>query len=154
MFQLTQEVRLLADVGEPGPSVAPRQPSNQEMAEVLFNVATLLQMQSANPYRIEAYRNAAAEAAPYDDDVFMFGVYVIEECKGVGKDGWFGGTAGTSAIPWVVKQIDCTVGKCRGEVRHIPRDVFRISPEIDERVGAGVWTRRHQYRVCSNLQGC
>jgi DNA polymerase/3'-5' exonuclease PolX len=59
MFQLTQEVRLLADTGEPDRSEAPRQPSNQEMAEVLFNVATLLQMQNANPYRIEAYRNAA-----------------------------------------------------------------------------------------------
>jgi DNA polymerase (family 10) len=59
MFQLTQEVRLLAGDGEPEPSEAPRLPSNQEVAEVLFNIATLLQMQNANPYRIEAYRNAA-----------------------------------------------------------------------------------------------
>ena len=59
MFQLTQEVRLLSNAGELAPSEAPRQPSNQEVAEVLFNIATLLQMQNANPYRIEAYRNAA-----------------------------------------------------------------------------------------------
>ncbi len=59
MFQLTQEVHLLAADGEQAPIEAPRQPSNQEVAEVLFNLATLLQMQNANPYRIEAYRNAA-----------------------------------------------------------------------------------------------
>ena len=33
--------------------------SNQQIAEVLFNIATLLEMQQGNPYRIEAYRNAA-----------------------------------------------------------------------------------------------
>lgn len=33
--------------------------SNQQVAEVLFNIATLLEMQQGNPYRIEAYRNAA-----------------------------------------------------------------------------------------------
>jgi DNA polymerase (family 10) len=59
MFQLTQEVRLLADVAPAGQSEPPRPTSNQEVAEVLFNIATLLQMQNANPYRIEAYRNAA-----------------------------------------------------------------------------------------------
>jgi DNA polymerase (family 10) len=59
MFQLTQEVRLVADVAPASQSEAPRPASNQEVAEVLFNIATLLQMQNANPYRIEAYRNAA-----------------------------------------------------------------------------------------------
>jgi DNA polymerase/3'-5' exonuclease PolX len=59
MFQLTQEVRLIADDGQSGQDEAPRPISNQEVAEVLFNIATLLEMQSANPYRIEAYRNAA-----------------------------------------------------------------------------------------------
>ncbi|MGE5333579.1 MAG: helix-hairpin-helix domain-containing protein [Nitrososphaerota archaeon] len=33
--------------------------SNQQIADVLFNIATLLEMQQGNPYRIEAYRNAA-----------------------------------------------------------------------------------------------
>lgn len=33
--------------------------SNAQIADVLFNIATLLEMQQGNPYRIEAYRNAA-----------------------------------------------------------------------------------------------
>ena len=33
--------------------------TNQQIADVLFNIATLLEMQQGNPYRIEAYRNAA-----------------------------------------------------------------------------------------------
>ena len=33
--------------------------TNQQIAEVLFNIATILQMQQGNPYRIAAYRNAA-----------------------------------------------------------------------------------------------
>ncbi|HEV2238480.1 MAG TPA: helix-hairpin-helix domain-containing protein [Ktedonobacterales bacterium] len=59
MFQLTQEVRLIADATSADQHAPPRPASNQEAAEVLFNIATLLQMQNANPYRIEAYRNAA-----------------------------------------------------------------------------------------------
>jgi DNA polymerase (family 10) len=33
--------------------------TNQQIAEVLFNIATLLEMQQGNLYRIAAYRNAA-----------------------------------------------------------------------------------------------
>jgi DNA polymerase (family 10) len=58
MFQFTQSVQLVA---EPGEDVAtlPVKVSNQKIAEVLFNIATLLDMQDANPYRIAAYRSAA-----------------------------------------------------------------------------------------------
>jgi DNA polymerase (family 10) len=43
----TQKEALLANI------------TNQQIAEVLFNIATLLEMQQGNPYRIAAYRNAA-----------------------------------------------------------------------------------------------
>jgi DNA polymerase/3'-5' exonuclease PolX len=33
--------------------------TNQEIAAILFNIATLLKQQDANPYRIRAYRRAA-----------------------------------------------------------------------------------------------
>ena len=59
MFQFTQTVQLLPDPGEHIEDLLPAQVSNQKIAEVLFNIATILEMQSANPYRIEAYRNAA-----------------------------------------------------------------------------------------------
>jgi DNA polymerase/3'-5' exonuclease PolX len=59
MFQFTQIVELLPDPGESEAEVTPTRVSNQRVAEVLFNIATLLEMQQANPYRIAAYRNAA-----------------------------------------------------------------------------------------------
>lgn len=59
MFQFTQTVALVPD-----PAEDPNRPTlghvtNPQIAEVLFNIATLLEMQQANPYRIAAYRNAA-----------------------------------------------------------------------------------------------
>lgn len=59
MFQFTQSVQLVADPGEKIDELLPARVSNQKIAEVLFNIATILEMQQANPYRIEAYRNAA-----------------------------------------------------------------------------------------------
>lgn len=58
MFQFTQSVQLMADPGERDDMLLARV-SNQKVAEVLFNIATILEMQQANPYRIAAYRNAA-----------------------------------------------------------------------------------------------
>jgi len=78
MFQMTQTVQLLTAQGEailPQAVGAPTQTSalatqliatqpvtnitNQQVAEVLFNIATVLTMQQDNPYRIAAYQNAA-----------------------------------------------------------------------------------------------
>lgn len=59
MFQFTQSVQLVADPGEQIDSLLPARVSNQHIAEVLFNIATILDMQRANPYRIAAYRTAA-----------------------------------------------------------------------------------------------
>lgn len=59
MFQFTQSVQLVADPGDKIDALLPAHVSNQKIAEVLFNIATILEMQQANPYRIEAYRNAA-----------------------------------------------------------------------------------------------
>ena len=61
MFQFAQTVQLVSDSGEP---VTPGtyqlgRITNAQIAEVLFNIATLLEMQQANPYRIAAYRTAA-----------------------------------------------------------------------------------------------
>ena len=59
MFQFTQSVQLMADPGERIDDLLPARVSNQKVAEILFNIATILEMQQANPYRIAAYRNAA-----------------------------------------------------------------------------------------------
>jgi len=56
MFEITQTLRL---VQAPGEEESMEPISNQQIADVLFNIATLLEMQQGNPYRIEAYRNAA-----------------------------------------------------------------------------------------------
>lgn len=59
MFQFTQSVRFVSEPGEPGAETLPMRVSNHKIAEALFNIATLLEMQQANPYRIAAYRRAA-----------------------------------------------------------------------------------------------
>lgn len=74
MFQITQTIQLLTDDGvavsdtrtlrdtqqpEGGQSVTQAPVTNRQVAEVLFNIATMLEMQQGNPYRIAAYQNAA-----------------------------------------------------------------------------------------------
>ncbi len=55
MLHLTQSINVVSGTEE---RITPPI-SNRQIAEVLFNIATILQMQQGNPYRIEAYRNAA-----------------------------------------------------------------------------------------------
>jgi DNA polymerase (family 10) len=55
MIHLTQSINVVSGSEE---HITPPI-TNQQIAEVLFNIATILQMQQGNPYRIEAYRNAA-----------------------------------------------------------------------------------------------
>ena len=59
MFQFTQSVQFVPEPGEHGAEALPMRVSNHRIAEALFNIATLLDMQRANPYRIAAYRRAA-----------------------------------------------------------------------------------------------
>jgi DNA polymerase (family 10) len=59
MFQFTQTVQLVPEPGEETKTPMQTRVSNAQVVEVLFNIATLLEMQQANPYRIAAYRNAA-----------------------------------------------------------------------------------------------
>lgn len=59
MFQFTQSVQLMPDPGTEIMLPQPGRVTNPQVAEVLFNIATLLEMQMANPYRVAAYRNAA-----------------------------------------------------------------------------------------------
>ena len=59
MFQFSQAVELVADPGRESEGPVAGHVSNSQIADVLFNIATLLEMQQANPYRVAAYRNAA-----------------------------------------------------------------------------------------------
>jgi DNA polymerase (family 10) len=59
MFQFSQTVELVPDPGRENEGPAAGHVSNPQIADVLFNIATLLDMQQANPYRVAAYRNAA-----------------------------------------------------------------------------------------------
>src|SRR5579859_3405535 len=69
MFQFTQMVRLMSDPGEQVEDLLPARVSNQQVAEVLFNIATILEMQQANPYRVTAYRNAARGSLALGDPI-------------------------------------------------------------------------------------
>lgn len=73
IMQLTQTIHLvppasarpakkseqLALPGLEPEQVARPEVTNRQIAEVLSNIATILEYQNANPYRIQAYRNAA-----------------------------------------------------------------------------------------------
>ncbi len=73
MFQISQTIQVLNEdgqavsaaqvVGEAGEPLGERTVTppvtNQQVAEILFNIATILEMQQGNPYRIAAYQNAA-----------------------------------------------------------------------------------------------
>lgn len=59
MFQYTQTVELVAGQSQNSENAGAVSVTNQQIAEVLFNIATILEMQQGNPYRITAYRNAA-----------------------------------------------------------------------------------------------
>ncbi|HLV97731.1 MAG TPA: helix-hairpin-helix domain-containing protein [Ktedonobacterales bacterium] len=59
MLQFTQTVELIDEQQAPSKDALLAGITNQQIAEVLFNIATLLEMQQGNPYRITAYRNAA-----------------------------------------------------------------------------------------------
>lgn len=59
MFQYTQTVELVAGQPQNSGNAGVVSVTNQQIAEVLFNIATILEMQQGNPYRITAYRNAA-----------------------------------------------------------------------------------------------
>jgi DNA polymerase (family 10) len=59
MLQFTQSVELVPEQQATTKDALLAGITNQQIAEVLFNIATLLEMQQGNPYRITAYRNAA-----------------------------------------------------------------------------------------------
>jgi DNA polymerase/3'-5' exonuclease PolX len=59
MLQFTQTVELLSEQKAVSKDALLAGITNQQIAEVLFNIATLLEMQQGNQYRIAAYRNAA-----------------------------------------------------------------------------------------------
>ena len=59
MLQFTQTVELIAEQKATSKDALLAGITNQQIAEVLFNIATLLEMQQGNLYRIAAYRNAA-----------------------------------------------------------------------------------------------
>ena len=59
MLQFTQTVELIDEQQATSKDALLAGITNQQIAEVLFNIATLLEMQQGNLYRIEAYRNAA-----------------------------------------------------------------------------------------------
>ena len=73
MMQLTQTIQIMPYAyGKPGKQpVQPMLPgleaeqttrpmvTNRQVAEVLSSIASLLEFQNSNPYRIQAYRNAA-----------------------------------------------------------------------------------------------
>lgn len=81
IMQLTQTIHLVPPASSRSPQLAaqPTLPglelepvekpavTNRQIAEVLSNIAEILELQNANPYRIQAYRNAARGVLELDE---------------------------------------------------------------------------------------
>lgn len=81
IMQLTQTIHLVPPAGSrparlaaqptlPGLELEPVEKpevTNRQIAEVLSNIAEILELQNANPYRIQAYRNAARGVLELDE---------------------------------------------------------------------------------------
>lgn len=83
MFQTTQSVQVVAQPVSAAVASSPAPVTNAEVANILFNIATLLEMQQGNPYRIQAYRNAAR-------GVMAFGSSIADVIATGGRLSWPG----------------------------------------------------------------
>jgi DNA polymerase (family 10) len=59
---------------------------NPEVAQIFEEVADLLDIQGANPFRVRAYRNAARMIRDLSDRLADVGQDKLEELEGIGKD--------------------------------------------------------------------
>ncbi len=102
--------------------------TNQEIATILEEVATLLEQQNANPFRVRAYRNGAATVRNADMSLAASaqkeGTKALEALPGIGE-----GLAATIA-EYVRTKRSLVLERLQGEFA--PTDLFVTVPGIGE----------------------
>jgi len=109
-------------------------PSNEEVAEVLERVADLLEAQDANPWRVRAYRGAAATVRGLEQPVAELlarqGREALEQLPGIGR-----------SIAAVAAEYATTL-RCglleRLEGQVAPEDLFTTVPGLGEELAARI----------------
>jgi Holliday junction resolvasome RuvABC DNA-binding subunit len=106
----------------------PRRASNAEIAQVLDRVASLLEVQDADGFRVRAYRNAAAtcrrSGAELCELVREGGRAALEELPGIGP------SISTQIVEWLRTGRLQLLDRLEGEVS--PEDLFRTLPGVGE----------------------
>ncbi len=108
--------------------------TNQDIAHLLEQVATLLERQNANPFRVRAYRNGAASVraaqAPLADTIQQGGTKALEVLPGIGE-----GLAATIA-EYVRTQRSRVLERLQGELA--PTDLFIQVPGIGQELAGRI----------------
>ncbi|SFP83815.1 DNA polymerase (family 10) [Geopseudomonas sagittaria] len=108
--------------------------SNAEIAAVLEEVADILELEAANPFRIRAYRNAARTLQAFAPDIasLLASGQALPKLPGIGEDlaGKIGEIAGTGSC--------ALLQRLRGEVPAGLRELLKVSGLGPRRV-ARLW---------------
>jgi DNA polymerase (family 10) len=107
----------------------PRQkPSNQEIAGLLERIAELLEMQEANPFRVRAYRNAAANIRSTEKRLATVfdqgGRSTLEELPGIGR------SLSSTIAEYIRTGRSSYLARLQGQVA--PEDLFAQVPGIGD----------------------
>lgn len=109
-------------------------PDNDEIADILYQIADLLETQDANPFRVRAYRQGAQSVRGAERSmaelVYQGKRQALTDLSGIGE-----GLAGTIA-EYVETGRSSQLDRLRGEVS--PEDLFKkvpgVGPELAERI--------------------
>ena len=168
IMQLTQTIQLLPSVSI-GMGKHPNQPAlpglepeankppiitNRQIAEALSSIAELLEYQNANPYRVQAYRNAArgilelhepaAEIIRHGKSLPVPGLgrrlqYRIAELVHTGTMTFYNDLF-MQSLPPAVRRLMA--------VEHIgPRSAIRLYEELGIQTPEQLWRAAHQQRI-------
>ena len=72
-------------------------------------------------------------------------MHFVKESQGIREKGFFGRSAGTTAIAAIVQQVDGTIGKCSRKAGHVQGYVLRVPPEIDKGASAFFRPGAHEH---------
>jgi len=128
--------------------------TNRQIAEVLSSIASLLEFQNSNPYRIQAYRNAARGVLELPEpatDILARGEELpvpglgqrlrtrIKELAQTGTMTFYDDLC-FQALPPAVRRLMA--------VEHVgPRSAIRLFEELDIDTPEKLWWAAHQHRI-------
>jgi hypothetical protein len=116
-----------------------KDPTNEEIAEVLENVADLLEAQDANPYRIRAYRRAVRTIL--DTDLNLAEIAASKDWKKLDDLPNIGESIASSIREYVHTSRLGLLERLEGQVS--PEDLFTTVPGVGEELAKRIHSELH-----------